>query len=477
MDRRSVNAELGNGTTRVARHAAEQPASQALQLLVLEASGVSVYPLDGPASLSIGRAETCDIKLRDPLASRRHATLHVRPLRIEDHASANGTSVGSTRLDPGASLAVQLGQAIAIGASLLIVRRRDDDASPERERKGGSALELDAPVVEDAAMRRVHEMAEHVARSPINVLVLGETGVGKEVVAEALHRRSPRREAAFVRINCAAVSDALFESELFGHERGAFTGAVATKPGLIELADAGTVFLDEVAELGLGAQAKLLRVIETHEVTRVGGVRQRHVDVRFVAATNRDLEAEIARGTFRADLYFRLNGISLWVPPLRERPSEILPLAQLFLKKIAQRMQLPVELELAPDAEQLLKAHTWPGNARELRNVVERAAVLCVGSRIGAADLALVPARSRSPLADGAWRSTPPPRRLSDASAGPDDSAAGLVSASYERDRIISALEKCHGNQTRAAKLLGMPRRTLVSKLTLHSLPRPRKPS
>jgi DNA-binding NtrC family response regulator len=454
MEKRLTGEELGN-TTRVARGGSEHVASQSLQVLVLEASGVSVYPLDEAAALSIGRADECDIKLRDPLASRRHATLHVRPLMIEDHGSANGTHVGSSRLEPGASISVQLGQAISIGSSLLIVRRRDDDTSPGRERRAAVALDTDAPVVHDSAMQRLYEMTERVAQSPINVLILGETGAGKEVIAETIHRRSPRREAGFVRINCAAISEALFESELFGHERGAFTGAVVAKPGLIELADKGTVFLDEVGELGLGAQAKLLRVIETHEVTRVGGVRQRAVDVRFVAATNRDLDAEIARGVFRADLFFRLNGLSLLVPPLRERSSEIIPLAQLFLAKITERMRMPQRLELAPDALELLLGHGWPGNVRELRNVVERAAVLCSGSRITACDLAL-PAAAFSKRRESA-------------------AFQGDGSRDHERDRIIEALEKCHGNQTRAAKLLGMPRRTLVAKLTAHSLPRPRK--
>ena len=179
-------------------------------------------------------------------------------------------------------------------------------------------------------MRRVHELAERAAAGTINVLITGETGVGKELLAETVHRASPRRGGPYVCLNCAALSETLLESELFGHERGAFTGAVQAKPGLLETAARGTLFLDEVGELPLATQAKLLRVIETREVTRLGSVRPHRIDVRFIAATNRDLEAEVARGAFRADLYFRLNGITLTIPPLRSRLEEIRPLAETF---------------------------------------------------------------------------------------------------------------------------------------------------
>jgi transcriptional regulator with GAF, ATPase, and Fis domain len=308
-------------------------------------------------------------------------------------------------------------------------------------------------------------MLERVAVSPINVLILGETGVGKEVVAEAIHRLSTRREAGFVRVNCAAVSEALFESELFGHERGAFTGAVASKPGLVEVADKGTVFLDEVGELGAGAQAKLLRVIEAREVTRVGGLRHRSVDVRFLAATNRNLEHEVARGNFRSDLFFRLNGMALSVPPLRARAEEVVPLAELFLTRIAERLCLPTRPRLGASAIKQLLAHSWPGNVRELRNAIERAAVLCVGTVIEAHDLALSAMASAPPSGEKVTTGAMPKPELSPLGPG----------RLRERERIVEALQQCNGNQTRAAALLGMPRRTLVAKLAALSVPRPRK--
>jgi two-component system, NtrC family, response regulator AtoC len=293
------------------------------------------------------------------------------------------------------------------------------------------------------------------------------------VVAESIHRASPRCEAPFVRINCAALAEPLLESELFGHERGAFTGAVSAKPGLIELAHGGTVFLDEVGELPPSLQAKLLRVIEAREVTRVGGVRARPNDVRFVSATNRNIEAEVTRGAFRSDLMFRLNGASLEVPPLRHRPLEIVPLAELFLQRVADQLLLSRPPQLTEEAVALLLAHAWPGNVRELRNVIERAVLLSPEAAIGPKDLAIgqlissrpQPQRSMTPL-------TAAPMRLSpDAPSFPLEPA---LEPEIERERIAQALVECAGNQSRAAKFLGIPRRTLVRKIALLGLPRPR---
>ena len=232
-------------------------------------------------------------------------------------------------------------------------------------------------IIEAPAMRTLHALLERVAARSVNVLLLGETGVGKEVFAAQVHACSPRASGPFVKLNCAAFSESLIESELFGYEKGAFTGAASAKPGLIESAEGGTLFLDEVGELPLTLQAKLLRVLEDREVRRVGSTRTRCVDVRFVAATNRNLEAEIAAGRFRSDLYFRLNGFSLTIPPLRERRSEILPLAEYFLSVDAQgarRVKVP---GLSLEARDALLAYSWPGNIRELRQAIEHAVVLC----------------------------------------------------------------------------------------------------
>ncbi|HSU41857.1 MAG TPA: sigma 54-interacting transcriptional regulator, partial [Polyangiaceae bacterium] len=416
-----------------------------LQLLALEATGLALFSLPTDGSVSIGRGEECEIRLGDALVSRRHALLHVRPLSIQDAGSANGTKLGAERLAPGAVASIEPGQAISVGQTLLIVRR----AAAAVETLGEHAAKPDASesgiVVCDPVMKKIFCTIERLAQGQINVLIVGETGVGKEVAAEAIHRASPRRDSPMLRLNCASLSEALLESELFGHERGAFTGACSAKPGLIELADGGTVFLDEVGELAPALQAKLLRLIETRELMRVGGVRPRPIDVRFLFATNRDLQAEVQAGRFRADLFFRLSGAVVQIPPLRERRSEILTLAEACVARAAARLELSVTPRFSSDAEAQLLAHAWPGNVRELRNAIERAVLLSHSSTLRAEDLAL-DLGSVGQHTAGASLATVPPS----------------TDASSERDRIARALVECGGNQSRAAAALGMPRRTFV---------------
>jgi two-component system response regulator AtoC len=296
------------------------------------------------------------------------------------------------------------------------------------------------------------QLVDRVAQSRVSVLITGETGAGKEVLARRIHQSSPRADKPMISINCAAVCGSLIESELFGHQRGAFTGADQSKVGLIEAADGGTLFLDEIGELSLAAQAKLLRVIETRVVVRVGGVSPKLIDVRFIAATNCDLDSAVEHGSFRDDLLFRLEGIRLMVLPLRARVDEILPAARQFLEEFAKRDGLKLAV-LSEDAERALLRHTWKGNFRELRNVIERAALICSGGVIEADDLLLPDARQFTPAR---------------ASGSPDGDDA------IERDRIVSALSVCAGNQTRAASLLGMSRRTFVTRLEALAVPRPR---
>jgi DNA-binding NtrC family response regulator len=311
-----------------------------------------------------------------------------------------------------------------------------------------------ALVFESPAMLGLHKMLQRVAAGTINVLLLGETGVGKEVIADRLHQLSPRATKAMLKLNCAAFSDTLLESELFGHERGSFTGAVETKKGLLETADGGTVFLDEIGDLPLALQAKLLRVIEERRVMRVGGLEPRPIDVRFIAATHRDLEAAVAQQTFRQDLFYRLNGITLMIPPLRERVEEIMPLAREFTERSARSLSLERTPVLSQEAITLLRSYTWPGNVRELRNVMERA-VLLAGT---------------DPI-------TPEHLPIEKMSSVVVQDVAPLRAGVMERERalIIDALERANGNQTEAAKLLGISRRTLVSRLGEYGLPRPRK--
>ncbi len=338
-------------------------------------------------------------------------------------------------------------------------------------------------VLDTGALKKLVPVLERIAGSTINVLIAGETGVGKEVLAHAIHQLSPRAGAKLVCLNCCALSEPLLESELFGHERGAFTGAVRAKPGLLETADGGTLFLDEVGEMPLALQAKFLRVLEQKEVTRVGALRPRPIDIRILSASNRDLEAEIRSERFRQDLFFRLNGVTIVVPPLRERLDEIEPLARSFVENTSRALgrRLPA---ISAEALVALRAHSWPGNVRELRNVMERAVVLCPGDEIR---LEHLPFGAHAPQA---WRpreesrivdSVGPPRVPLDAgretlpAPAPADVSGIVVTREEERLRTIAALRACKGNQTKAAEMLGISRRTLVSRLNEFGLPRPRK--
>jgi len=320
----------------------------------------------------------------------------------------------------------------------------------------------DGVVVFDPAMRALYDQASRAAASAINVLILGENGVGKEILARAIHNLSPRAKGPFVALNCAALTESLVQSELFGHEKGAFTGALHAREGLLESAGGGTLFLDEIGELPLSMQSKLLRALEERKVLRIGARTEREIDVRFVAATNRDPEVEIERGAFRQDLYFRLNGITLTIPPLRERTAEIPQLARMFLARARAEQAAPA-LTISDAALAILEAYAWPGNVRELKNVIERGSVLCVGDR-------LLPEHLPPKLLAGPTLRVPSesPRSIS---PGPESPRVGTV----DRDAILGALERCAGNQTRAAEMLGVSRRTLVTRLNELDIPRPRK--
>jgi two-component system response regulator AtoC len=310
-------------------------------------------------------------------------------------------------------------------------------------------------------MHNIFAVIDKVADTPSTVLITGESGTGKELVAKALHENSSRKDNPFIKINCAAIPKTLMESELFGYEKGAFTGATSSKPGRFELADQGSLFLDEIGEIPVEMQVKLLRAIQESEFERVGGIKTIKVDVRLITATNRDLEHEIARGNFREDLYYRLNVVPLLIPPLRKRIGDIPLLVQHIIKKFNERLKKNIT-GIADDALASLETHNWPGNIRELENVLERTILFCKGDRIERADLQL-----------GTSAAEPPPAAVE---VDDDDDAVAEISGSLkdvvraetarvERELIMKALEETHNNVTQAARLLKISRKSLQMKM------------
>ncbi len=551
-----------------------------LELVVHLDSEERTYPLPDHGVLTVGRAPECDIRVEHRSVSRFHLLLHLDSgVAVEDRGSANGTVLHreseraagqdevtggrqqSQHLPSGVRTPIELGTVIQVGAVMLTVRQQASAAtSLVRGKRDGD--KLGPAVLLDPGMRELYNLAVRAARGDITVLILGETGSGKEILAETIHHRSRRSAGPFLRLNCAAFGESLLESELFGYEKGAFTGATQSRVGLLESSNGGTVFLDEIGELPLSIQAKLLRVLEERTIRPVGSNKTRTVDVRFVTATNRDLRREIRRGTFREDLYFRISGVHFEIPPLRRRPSEILPLAEFFLSRYCNACGLAVP-RLAEDARQRLLGYTWPGNVRELRSAIERAVFLSPDGLIHADNLLIDHAldvdwmrdaaededstRDFDPPTDVRMPAVIPPRiehsgagrRTSGAGfeaglpsrrgqAAPSDSGSPYSGGPYsngsqgvgphsggpysggshagnhwaqgaggrnpdaeeqssgveaeppsapegERERILWALECCAGNQTRAAALLGISRRTLVTRLDTYAIQRPRK--
>jgi two-component system NtrC family response regulator/two-component system response regulator HydG len=326
-----------------------------------------------------------------------------------------------------------------------LVREADSLRARVRER-----YKIEGIVGEAPELQAVYEVVKQAAPTKATVLILGESGTGKELVAQALHELSERKEKPFIKVSCAALSETLLESELFGHERGSFTGAIGRKEGRFELADTGTLFLDEIGEISPSVQVKLLRALQTREFERVGGTQSLKVDVRIVAATNRDLAAEVKAGKFREDLYYRLNVVAVTLPPLRRRRGDIPALAAHFIEKYCEAYGKNIK-GLAPGTLNALLAHDWPGNVRELENAVERAVVLCKGTELTADDL---PATLRGPR---------PAQR----------DAAGLIPgatlAEIEREAILRTLEMMGGSTSRAAEMLGISVRKIQYRLKEYS--------
>jgi DNA-binding NtrC family response regulator len=451
-------------TTMIAGAGSDGDEARALRLLVMSAEELATVPLPRKGVVTVGRSSKASIRIEDPLASREHLRLYLGgEILVEDLGSANGTLLREAQLRAHEPQSACPGEPIRVGATVLMVLE-GPGAEPARRVARGSRA---APQGAGQAMARLQELAARAAPSSISILIVGETGVGKEVLARQLHTGSPRAAGPLVAINCAGLPETLIESELFGYHKGAFTGALQDKTGLIEAAHRGTLFLDEVGEMPAAVQAKLLRVLENREVLRVGALKPVPVDVRFVAATNRDLESEAVAGRFRRDLFYRLNGLCLSIPPLRERTAEIAGLAREFLDELSRQSgRRPPALGAA--ALEVLHAHPWPGNIRELRNVIERALVLCDGPELRPAHIVLDRPSGSAPTGDAeALRE----RALA---GGPPD----LTPAQRdERRRIIDMLVACTWNQTRAAEKLGISRRTLVAKLAAYQIPRPQKPT
>jgi DNA-binding NtrC family response regulator len=463
IDRPAPQEEDDRETNRVAASDSEDAV---LSFRIVHGEMVETHPLPAEGCIVVGRGRDTELRIDDPSISRRHAEIQVGPrVWIEDCGSANGTRVGERRLAPRERVELQPGMIIELGNVRAFVQRgaAPGPSAPAARASQGLRRAGSAARHRGGELARLRDLVDRVAPSTIPVLLLGETGVGKEVFANAIHASSPRAGAPFVRLNCAGFSEHLLESELFGHERGSFTGAHQTKAGLLEIARAGTVFLDELGEMPTAVQAKLLRVVEEQSVMRIGALAPRPIDVRFISATNRNLEVDVAEGRFRRDLYFRLNGVLIAIRPLRERTNEIAGLAGEFIEEAARGSKRRAP-SLSMEALGALERYNWPGNVRELRNTIERAVLLCTGDVILPEHLPLDRLRS----------SFPPnlPTPSTDASLPLRDQLSLL-----ERERVLDALARCGGNQTRAAKLLKISRGTLAARLEAFNVARPKKRS
>lgn len=439
-----------------ASSASSDPAALTVHVVAFEPSGARLIRLEEGDAVTVGRAPGSTIVIDDARVSRNHARIGRLGGRVfvRDLESSNGTQLGA-ELVRGDERPLNDGSILRVGPLQLVVTMAYPPSNEDGRRadtRGAPPLPnlLPGLVVASASMVELLHTARRIAASPASVLVTGETGTGKELIAEQLHRWSSRAAGPFLRLNCAAVPESLLESELFGYERGAFTGAVQRKVGYLEAANGGSLLLDEIGELPLEAQAKLLRVLEAKVVTRLGGTREVPLDIRVVYSTHRDLEADVRDGRFRQDLFFRIATFTLGIPPLRERPNDIIALTAVFVDEVAARMGFE-RSSITPQAMARLMGYRWPGNVRELRSAIEHAVVLAGGQPITEAHL---PARL------GGSAELPAPK-------------AGVLRGELdevERRRVEEALRAEGGNQTRAAARLGISRRGFIRKLSKYGI-------
>ena len=408
--------------------------------------GAAVTHADGVAQgLAVLRAKGADLVMIDVGLAIRELVTALAEERIRTPVVACGVAT-----DAKAAVA-----AIQAGAREYIPLPPDPEliaAVLQAVSEDGRAF-----VWRDASMEKVVKLAEQVARSEASVLITGESGTGKEVLARHVHQKSARANRPFVSVNCAAIPEALLESELFGHEKGAFTGAVARRIGRFEEANGGTLLLDEISEMDVRLQSKLLRALQERVIDRVGGSAPVKVDIRVLATSNRNLLDEVRKGTFREDLFYRLNVVHLRLPPLRERPADILELAGHFAKKYAEVNGLPVR-PLSREAQGLVRENPWRGNVRELENTLHRAVLLASGAEIG-------PEAISTPEGESFSRSAGPVERAAQVAEAATRGLVGRTVAQVECDLILDTLDHCLGNRTHAARILGISIRTLRNKL------------
>jgi DNA-binding NtrC family response regulator len=461
------------GATTISHDGGKRPLGNRHRLIVWASGDVQPWFLPAAGTLTVGRAEDADIRVASAAVSREHARIHVNgaTVTIEDLDSRNSTRLNGERI--AGRVALGYGDIVSFGDATAILEAQPDDADvdvdvdvDEEVPPEGVTLEIGDRTIAlaDPIMLNTFTQIRRLAQSPLPVLIVGETGAGKDLAAAAMHAWSKRGNGPSVSINCASLPESLVESELFGHERGAFSGADREKVGLLEAASGGTLFLDEIGDLPAAIQPKLLRALESQKIMRLGSVRERAIDVRVVTATNRDLEAAVTKGLFRLDLYYRISAAVVYLPPLRARLREVPLLARRFLDDACRELERSSPA-IVEGAMKRLLGHDWPGNVRELKNLMGYLAALA-GDPLTAEDVSAA-------IAKGA------PASSSSGAVRPAtfDSSGGrplrVVKEALERQEIEAALAATAGNKTRAAQRLGMPLRTFTSKLKRYGLPRP----